>query len=217
MRAIADKLEELDHYFENKKESEKWLMIALVAFVFGYVLYTYLFPYAEERYKQTQVQKEQIIKKIAEERSYLNSITVNGDRNFYVKKYDRDIANRKKWIKDYEGKIALLDSNFQKLSEILFNKESWANFLESISDRANENEIELLSLSNTPVDQKESFGHVLEIGISCTGQFNKMLKFINDLEQSKLVTDVYHTNIYVDSETGSVFSDINISVWGVNH
>ena len=217
MRAIADKLEELDHYFENKKESEKWLMIMLVAFVIGYLLYTYLFPYAKNRFKQTQVQKEQIIKKIAEERSYLNSITVNGDRNFYVKKYDREIANRKKGIKRYDDKIALLNKNFQKLSEILFNKDSWSNFLESISDRANKNEIELLSLSNTPIDQKESFGHVLEIEIRCVGRFNKMLKFVNDLEQSKLVTDVYYANTHVEQGSGEVFSDINISVWGVNH
>ena len=217
MRAIADKLEELDHYFENKKDSEKWLMIGLTAIVFGYLLYTYLFPYAQDKYKTSRVKKEQIIKKISEEKSYLNSITVGGDRNFYVKKYDKDIQTRKNWIKIYEKKISLLNNQFQKLSEILFNRKNWSIFLDSISDRANKNEVELLSLSSKYVDQNKSFGHVLEMKISCEGKYGNILKFINDIEQSKLVTDVYKTNIGIDENRSVVQADISISVWGVNH
>jgi len=217
MKAIADKLEELDHYFENKKESEKWLMILLTAGVFGYLLYTYLFPYAKNKYETSMVEKEQITKRITEEKKYLQGITVNGDRNYYVKKYSIDIKNRKKWIKDYEKKIALLDSNFQKLSEILFNKKNWSIFLDSLSDRANKNEVELISISSKYIDQNRSFGHVLEMGISCEGRYGNILKFINDIEQSKLVTDVYHTDIGIDKERNIVRADINISVWGVNH
>jgi len=217
MKAIADKLEELDHYFENKKESEKWVMILITAGVFGYLLYTYLFPYAKNKYETSKVEKEQIIKRISEEKSYLSSITVNGDRNYYVKKFNSDIRHRKKWIKDYEKKIALLDSNFQKLSEILFNKKNWSIFLESLSDRANKNEVELLSISSKYIDQNKSFGHVLEMGISCEGRYGNILKFINDIEQSKLVTDVYHTDIGIDKDRNIVRADIKISVWGVNH
>ncbi len=217
MRAVADKLEELDHYFENKKESEKWVMIVLVALVFGYLLYTYLFPYAEEKYKNSQIQKEQITKKIAEETKYLNSITIGGDRNFYVKKFDRDIKARKNWIANYDKKINLLDEKFQRLSEILFNKKNWSIFLESISDRANKNEVELISLTSKYVDQNKSFGHVLEMGISCEGRYGNILSFINDIEQSKLVTDIYHTDLAIDANRSVVKADIKISVWGVNH
>lgn len=217
MRAIADKLEELDHYFENKKESEKWVMIGLVALVFGYLLYTYLFPYAEEKYKNSQIQREQITKKIAEETRYLNSITIGGDRNFYVKKFDRDIKARKNWIANYDKKISLLDEKFQRLSEILFNKKNWSIFLESISDRANKNDVELISLTSKYVDQNKSFGHVLEMGISCEGRYGSILSFINDIEQSKLVTDIYHTDLGIDANRSVVKADIKISVWGVNH
>lgn len=217
MRAVADKLEELDHYFENKKESEKWVMIALVAFMFGYLIYTYLLPYAEDKYKSSQVEKEQIIRKILEEKKYLASITINGDRNYYVKKFNNDIKARKIWIKNYEKKIALLDKNFQRLSEILFNKRNWAMFLESISDRANNNDVELTTLTSEYVDQNESFGHVLEMEITCEGLFGNILSFINDIEQSKLVTDVYYTDLSIDKDRNLVRADINISVWGVNH
>jgi len=217
MRAIADKLEELDHYFENKKESEKWLMILLTAGVFGYLLYTYLFPYAKSKYETSQVEKEQIIKKIIEEKRYLQCITKNGDRNYYIKKYNMDIKNRKIWIREYNKKISTLNNSFQKLSEILFNRENWSIFLESLSDRANKNDVDLITLSSEYIDQNKSFGHVLEMGITCEGKYGNILKFMNDIEQSKLVTDVYRTNIFVNNERGVVRADINISVWGVNH
>ena len=217
MRAIADKLEELDHYFENKKESEKWGMIALVAVVFGYLLYTYLFPYAKQKFDNSKVEKEKITRNIAEERKYLNSITVNGDRNYYIKKLNHDIQVRKIMIKDYNSKIQLLDKNFQKLSEILFNKRNWAIFLESISDRATKNGVELITMTSEYVDQNKSFGHVLEMEISCEGMYGDILSFINDIEQSKLVTDVYSTDIAIDENRSIVSADIKISVWGVNH
>ncbi len=217
MRAIADKLEELDHYFENKKESEKWVMIILVASVFGYLLYTYLFPYADSKYKTSKVEKEQIIKQIAEEQKYLNSITVGGDRSYYVKKFNTEIRNIKHNIVTYNKKITLLDNKFQLLSEILFNKKNWATFLESISNRANENDVELISLTSKYVDQNESFGHVLEMEIDCEGRYGNILSFINDIEQSKLVTDVYHTQLSIDNEKSIVDANIKISVWGVNH
>ncbi len=217
MRAIADKLEELDHYFENKKESEKWVMIGLVALVVGYLLYTYLFPYAQQKFNNTKVEKEQLARKIAEEKKYLHSITINGDRNYYIKKFNNDIKMRKRMIEEYNKKIALLDKNFQKLSEILFNKRNWAIFLESISNRATKNGVELITMTSEYVDQNRSFGHVLEMEIECNGLYGDILSFINDIEQSKLVTDVYYTNIAIDENSNIVSADINISVWGVNH
>ena len=39
---------------------------------------------------------------------------------------------------------------------------------------------------------------------------------MNDLEQNKLVTDVYGSRVYTESNDTQVHADINISVWGVN-
>jgi len=218
MKIIADKLEELDHYLNEKKESEKWLIILMVAGVIGYLLYIYILPYAQDRFEHSVVEKQKLEKLIAEERGYLRSITVNGDKNYYVRTYKNKIKEKKHTIERYNKKIAMLNENFRKLSEILFNQKSWSNFLESISERANVNEVELLELTNNYVKQKISFGHVLEIGIKCTGTYPHILNFINDIEQSKLVTDIYETLIYTTEESGDgVIAEIKISVWGVNH
>jgi len=178
----------------------------------------YILPYAQDRFEHSVVEKQKLEKLIAEERGYLRSITVNGDKNYYVRTYKNKIKEKKHTIERYNKKIAMLNENFRKLSEILFNQKSWSNFLESISERANVNEVELLELTNNYVKQKISFGHVLEIGIKCTGTYPHILNFINDIEQSKLVTDIYETLIYTTEESGDgVIAEIKISVWGVNH
>ena len=92
MKFIEDKLEALDNYFAPKKESEKWMLILGVAIVIAYLGYTLLLPYTEDLYKTSERTKKRIQKSIHENKTYLASITQNGDRDFLVKKFDRDIA-----------------------------------------------------------------------------------------------------------------------------
>jgi len=103
------------------------------------------------------------------------------------------------------------------LSDLLFNKKSWSLFIDSITDRAAFNNVEISLLANNHVvDNNNSFGHVLEVGLRCEGEFKSIVDFINDLEQNTLVTDIYHSEIYADANRSIIVSDINISVWGVN-
>ncbi|AKF24575.1 hypothetical protein YH65_03575 [Sulfurovum lithotrophicum] len=217
MKFIEDKLEELDNYFAPKKESEKWLIILGVAGIIAYLAYAYLLPYAEERYKKSEITKKNIQKSIADNNTYLNSITVRGDRNYYVKKYDNDIARKKQNIVALDKKIQFIDSSLQKLSDMLFNQKSWSRFLNSITDRAEVQNVDINYISNDYIDNKGSFGHVLEIGVGCKGNYKNIVKFMNELEQNTLVTDIYGTNMSVDANGSQIVADINISVWGINH
>jgi len=215
MKAIADELEKMDKYFANKKESEKWLMILGVAGAITMVAYTYLLPYAEDMYKTTEAEKNRLNKSIAEKNTYLNSITVAGDRNFYIKKYDRDIKSKKNRIVKLDKNIAYINNSLNKLSPMLFNQKSWAIFLNSIAENAKVNNIELDFIKNKYTDTKGSFGHVLEIEVGTTGDFKNVVKFLNVLEQNTLVTDVYSSVLKGTNE--GINADINISVWGINH
>ena len=209
-------MEQLDSYFAGKSETEKWLIILVVSAMVGYILYLYLYPYAESKYKTSLTAQKRVKKKIAEERTYLRSITVNGDRNFYVRKYERDIAQRKKSVQEYHQTITLLDRSFQRLSEVLFNQENWSKFLDSITRRAEKNDVQILEIRNRYVNGKKNFGHVLEMEILCKGGFQGILAFLNDLEQNKLVTDVYSSDIKVAPDQQQIMADFKVSVWGVN-
>ena len=217
MKILEDKLESLDAYFALKKENEKWMMIFAVAALIAYIAYTYLLPYTEDMYKKTEREKQTIQSNISNNATYLNSITVSGDRDYYVKKYDNDILIKSQKIVDTKNKIIFIDENLEKLSDMLFNQKSWSKFLNSITRKAEVQNVDIQYIENNYVDHKGSFGHVLEIAIGCKGEYPNIVKFINELEQNTLVTDIYGTQITSEENTTNVFADINISVWGINH
>jgi len=216
MKVLEDKLEELDAYFAPKKESEKWMIILGVAGIITYLAYDLLLPYTEQLYKKSEVTKKAVEKSIKDNTIYLNGITVNGDRDYYVKKYTRDIATKKKRIERLKDKIVFIDKNLNKLSDMLFNQKNWSIFLNSITDKAKTQNVSLQYIRNQYVDHNGSFGHVLEVGIGCEGNYKNIVKFMNELEQNVLVTDIYGTQLTMDENSSRIVADINISVWGIN-
>ena len=216
MKFIEDKLEELDSYFAPKKESEKWLIILGIAGMITYLAYDYLLPYTEKLHKKSEIAKKAVEKKIQDNTIYLNGITVNGDREYYVKKYTNDILRKQKQVEKINKKITFIDSNLNKLSDMLFNQQNWSIFLNSITDKAALQNVNLEYISNKYVDNNGSFGHVLEVGIGCNGDYKSIVKFMNEMEQNVLVTDIYGTKMHMDENTSKVVADINISVWGIN-
>ena len=217
MKLLEDKLEELDIYFAPKKESEKWLLILGVAGIIGYLAYTFLLPYTEDLYNSSERNKKSLQKKIADNNTYLNSITVGGNRDFYITKFDNDIKVKKKNIVKTKDKIRFIDTNLEKLSDMLFNQKSWSRFINSITDKAEVQNVDISYINNHFADNNGSFGHVLEIGVGCKGEYKSIVKFMNELEQNVLVTDIYKTEFALDDNSTDIVADIHISVWGINH
>jgi len=217
MKLLEDKLESLDIYFAPKKESEKWLLILGVAGIIAYLGYDFLLPYTEELYNQSERDKKRIENKISENNTYLDSITVAGDRDHYVKQYDKDIVSKKHKIINIKDKIKFIDANLEKLSDMLFNQKSWSTFLNSITVKAGIHNVDLEYIVNKYTDSNGSFGHVLEIGLGAKGNFKNIITFMNELEQNILVTDIFETKFILDENSSDIIADINISVWGINH
>jgi len=217
MKSLINILNSLDDYFETKSDNEKWMMIGMMTIIIGYISYTFFYPFAEEKFKQAQRKNNALQKNISSNKQYLQSITKNGDRNFYVKKYDKDIKNLEKNIDKANDNINFISENLEKLSPLMFNKENWSKFLNSITKQAKEQRVKINYIDNTYVDNNGSFGHVLQTGVGCTGTYKNITKFINRLESSVLVTDIYGLDLYSDQNNTAVSADINISVWGVNH
>ncbi|MCK5854642.1 MAG: hypothetical protein KAG56_05425 [Sulfurovaceae bacterium] len=210
-------LESLDNTFKDKGENEKWMMIGLIVLVIGYLSYSLFLPYSEELKVNSETKKKSLQKSIAQHKQYISSITVNGDRNFYVTKYSKDISNLEKSILQSNADINFISSQLDELSPLLFNKKSWSQFLNSLTNEAKAQGVEIKYLENEYVDNNGSFGHILEIGVGCEGEYRNITKFINKIEKNVLVTDVYANTIYMDENATMTFSDINISVWGINH
>lgn len=217
MKFFEERLEALDRYFAPKSQTERWIIILGVAFVIGYLAYLYIVPIAQEMYHTSEQKKEHIEKNIANYENYLRSISENGDQDYLVKKYTRMIIDKNKRITILNKKITFINSNLSKLSDLLFNQKTWSKFLDSISDKATLQQVRIDKIENKFVDSNGSFGHVLEVNIACRGEYKSLVKFMNELEQSVLVTDLYGTEMTLDKNSSLLKSDINLSVWGINH
>lgn len=217
MKYIEDKLEALDNYFSTKKESEKWLIILGIAGLITYMAYTFLLPYTENMYKKSERTRKTIEKRIKDNQIYLQSITRNRDRDYMVKQLMQEIKQKKNEIVSYNNKLDLLEKNIAKLSDMLFNQRSWSKFIDSITEKAALQNVDIQYINNKYVDHNGSFGHVLEINIGTKSDYKSIVKFMNELEQNTLVTDIYGTDLKVDKNTSDIVSDINVSVWGINH
>jgi len=217
MKAWIDTLNKLDEFFEPKSDNEKWMTIGMIFVVIGYMAYSLFLPYAEDRYNASDREKKKLQKSIITEKEYLKSITINGDREFYVKKYDRDIKVLKKKISTANDDISFISSSMEELSGLMFNKENWSKFLNSIAQQAKKQNVNINYIENQYVDNNGSFGHVLQIAVGCDGSYKNIAKFVNQLEKNVLVTDVYGTHISLDKNSTTTAADINISVWGINH
>jgi len=168
-------------------------MVILVSTLIGYILYSLLEP-ASNRYraKEESINRD-LTQKISSAESFLNSITVNGDRDFYVRKYNREIVAKKMTLNDYRRKLAKLNGALRELNEILYTKDNWSKFLHDIALKAKNNNLKLFSLTNQRVENNESnrsnFGKVLEVEVKAQGKYGNILAFINDVEQNELVTN----------------------------
>jgi len=210
-------LARLDELFKDKSENEKWMMIMMIVLVIGYLSYSLFLPYAEETYNRSEREKAKLNKKIREHKQYIASITVSGDREYYVKKYSNEIIDLEKRIKKTNDDINFISLKLDELSPLLFNKRSWSKFLNSLTQEAKRQGVEIIYIENEYVKNEGSFGHILEIGVGCKGEYKNIVKFMNKIEKNVLVTDIYGSRIVMEDNLSTTYSDINISVWGINH
>jgi Tfp pilus assembly protein PilO len=188
-------------------------MVILVAILLGYLLFTILSPSATN-YKERQEGINSSLKsKISSHKSFLRTITVNGDRDYYIKDLNKKIAQKRIELNSYRAKLTKLSQAITELSDILYTKNNWSKFLDNIAIKANDNDLKVYNISNKILEQNRTFGKVLDINIKCQGKYGNVLAFMNDLENTKLVTNI--DSISLSASKSEPLADINMSVWGI--
>ncbi|WP_457597198.1 type 4a pilus biogenesis protein PilO [Hydrogenimonas sp.] len=214
MKIIEDLLEKLDNYFEEKKETEFYLLVLGIVAIVGFISYSYLIPITEKQLKKDLQTQRALLTKIDGEKAYLASVTVNGDQRYRIKKLQNEIAKLKIRFSDLKEINEYSDYQIQTLSELLFNERNWAKFLDSITLKAKRNHIDIALISNKFINNKDSFGHVLEIGVECQGKYRNMISFMNEIEESELVVDIYDIDL---ESNDTINANFKVSVWGINY
>lgn len=211
MNQLIELLERIDAFFKDRKQTESYFIMALPILVIGYLALDVIIPSTTQTYENAKQKMEKTTDEIAALERELNALTVNGDRMFKVKALEKEIGDLEKSTASFNDASAYIDSQMIKVSDILFNKNTWSDFLDSISQRAKSNNLTVQSIHNEFISQEGEFGHVLEIGVNGSASFNNMLNFLANVEQSELLVDVYAMDL---NATHDINGSFQISVWG---
>jgi type II secretory pathway component PulM len=207
-RTIYDKI---DAFFASKKPAEARMMYAGAALIVGALVYQFVFLETDKNLKQTKTELASIEAKVNDHKRYL-SINTQSKLASIKKSVDQKYAE----FDDTNYKISYVDNTLTELSYLLFDDENWASFVDNISHLAKKHNVEIKEIANKffePTFQKIT--HVVEIDIKSRANFNNMLKFLNEIEESQLVIDVH--GIELAKPTDKVEGTFKIAVWGMKY
>lgn len=206
---FENQLQKIDLSFKHKSQKDiymTYIMVFALIFAFSYLLFW------DSSEADFQKQKSKVI---------AISSKINNDNIYLQRNPESKIALLNKEIKDAQNEILVykdyngyIKNKIETISSLVYDERTWGEYLHSISKNAKKYNIKIITFTNKLALNNSSFGHVLDISISSTGEYKNTLKFINSLEQSELVVDLHDFNIKADD---TLYGDFNISVWGITY
>lgn len=205
---IEDYLHRIDSSLKDKSEKDKRLTYAMVAFVI--LAFAYLFyDSSANDFAQVQKQIKSIQKKINIDKKYLAA-----NPQATIVQLENQIRKTQAEMLDYKDKNEYIKHKIETISSLIYDERTWGNYINSIAYNAKKFNIRILEFNNEYVNSNESFGHMLNLDISLSGNFKNTLKFINSLEKSELVVDIHKLDIKAQNELNT---NLKLSVWGITY
>ncbi|EMG31647.1 type 4a pilus biogenesis protein PilO [Campylobacter showae] len=213
-------LVKIDNYFDGKKPSEVTLMLIMALILSGVIAYYTVIQYAEDYYDNSMLTNSQTTDELNKVNAYLDSVSQNNDRNndrnFKINQKQNELKQRQNELADAKSMNQYFDNKLRELSYLIFNEQSWADFLDSLALLANKNNVKITKIVNTfkePNAQK--IEQILDINVSVDGNYKDIIGYINAIEESKLVVDV--NGIDINSTDGKLKGNMGIYIWGMKY
>ena len=213
-------LVKIDNYFDGKKPSEVTLMLIMALVLSGVIAYYAIIQYAEDYYDNSMLTNSQTTEELNKVNAYLDSVSQNNDRNndrnFKINQKQNELKQRQNELADAKNMNQYFDNKLRELSYLIFNEQSWADFLDSLALLANKNNVKITKIVNTfkePNAQK--IEQILDINVSVDGNYKDIIGYINAIEESKLVVDV--NGIDINSTDGKLKGNMGIYIWGMKY
>ncbi len=216
MSSLDSVFDRIDTFFLGIKTSETSLIFLLVFVCLAFVAFDSLSPITDKKLKQTTRLTQEMNAKLVQEKSYYNSVTRDNNETFLIEKVQHDIGASKVLLERTVLTNAYVDGKLKELSYLLFNDENWAKFLNSITQLAKNYSIDIKVIENKinePSIQK--IEQILNLKVNFQGNFYNTMKFMNAIEESELVVDIYDFNC--TAGTKNLEGQLNIAVWGMKY
>jgi hypothetical protein len=179
-------------------------MIFGIIFSFSYL---FLWDIARESFYEIKQKVSFLETELTNDKNYLKQ-----NPQIKIIQLDKDINIAKAQIKIHKQNNNYIKTKIQTISSLIYDEIAWGEYLHSISKKANNNNIKIIKLTNKYNTNKQSFGHMLDITINIHANYLDTLEFINSLEKSDLVVDIHGLGM---KQEDKLYTDLNISVWGI--
>ncbi len=209
---IEDFLQKIDNNFKDKTQKDiymTYVMVFGIIFAFAYLMF---WDSSEADFNAKRAQVVSIESQIANDKRFLQLNPATK-----IIQIENDTKSIEKKMLAFKDNNQYIKTKIEEISSLIYDEQTWGKYLHSISKNAKANNVQILEFSNTYIDNQTSFGHILDINIKTSANFNNTLNFINSLEQSELVVDLHDFNIEALNIQAlkKINSDLNISVWGI--
>ena len=201
----------IDNFFKQRKESEQKLIYIMTFGLIVYIFYQFVYPSVEELKDISYNNMISLKNEVNQKELYLR---VNSNAKLAALR--KSLENDKIKYENNIYKISYIDNSLKELSYLLFNDENWAKFVDNISYLAKKYHLEIKEITNKfykPTFKKVS--QVVTIEVKTKSDYKSMMKFLNKIEESKLVVDVSDLNI--SKPSSKLSSYFKISVWGMRY
>lgn len=191
--------ERVDTYFEGKKDSEKYILIAIPALVFIFISYLYLYPYSKNSLDKVLKDRDTIKQDISQFQSVISTIEGSNSLSSLSQQMQKLDAQK-------EEVNTQIDSIKAKVMEFENEQKKWSESLKFITNLAKEEKIEIENLKTT-ISNDENFRY-FNANLKGKGEFKNILKYINEIEVKEPLLRVQNGKILF--EDGMVL-DLNLS------
>ncbi len=204
---IEDFLYNIDQNFAKKTQKDRYLVYFMAFAGIFAISYLLFWESSEKEFNKIRKEVTSLEVKLKTDESYLK---INPESK--ISQIENETLQIKKDYAQYQDYNSYIKFQIEQISSLFYDEETWGSYIHSIAKNAKKYGIKLINFGNQFTTDTKAFGHVLDISIRSTGNYESTLKFINSLEQSFLVVDLHDFNI---SASHQLSSDLNISVWGI--
>ncbi|WP_345991916.1 type 4a pilus biogenesis protein PilO [Sulfurimonas sp. HSL-1716] len=205
---IEDYLYKIDNVLNQKSKKDLYMLYILIVVSIIALSYLTLFDSSKALFDQEHAKVERLQQKLNVDNEYLRINT-----ELTVAQLDKEIKTLKNQYMMYKDYNEYIKYQIERISSLFYDEQTWGEYIDSISENAKKYNVKILNFNNKYATNSTTFGHVLDINVRVDGTYKNTLKFINSIEQSFLVVDLHNLSMKAEDK---LYSDLNISVWGIN-
>lgn len=215
-------LDKIDSWFESKGSSANTYLV-LALFIAGALAYLALSTGSQEYFDSEQSRLDKVTQNLNEATNSLNAFGPLGDGAYsQIKNKEVVLKGEKARLNETIDSNQYVDNKLREVSNVTYNRENWAEFLDSLTEMAVKSNVKVFAITSEEKDIEQKTlvlepQAMLDVGVVMEGTYHNVLRYINAIEESKMIVDVNKLDINKSSTDGKIGGSIGISIWGVRY